>query len=77
MCIRIIPNSITYLIGNIILQPAFFNSEHFIESVRDMEANSIHLFIDHILVHFFFRQPTLIGKRKFQFIAVEYSLLRA
>ena len=75
MFVSKIADCITDLIGNIILQPTLFDSKYLIESSRNMESDSIHLIILHILLDFFFGKPTFIRESKLQLVTIEHCFL--
>ena len=47
-------------VGYIILQPAFLNSQYFVERSRNVETYRIHLIVFHVLTNFLVCQPALI-----------------
>jgi hypothetical protein len=57
------------LVGGIRLEPAMMDIDGLIESAGFMEAQDI-LFIRDFAIDFFFGQPSAIGEREFEFIAV-------
>ena len=77
MLISIIAYCITNPVGYIILQPALFDCQYLVECSRNMETYCIHLVILHILTDFFVRQPTFVGKCKFQFVPVKLCFSRS
>ena len=71
--VGIVAYRIADAVGYIVLQPALFYGKHFIESIGNMEAYGIHLFVHYILLNLFCCQPTFVGKSVLQFIPVELS----
>ena len=60
MFVCIVAYRITDAVGNIILQPAFLNGQHFIECSRNVETYCIHLVILHVLTDFLTSQPAFV-----------------
>ena len=71
----ILTDIVANLIVDVVHQMALCDVENLVESTRDMEPDRIHHIILHILLHFFIREPTLIGETKLQLVAIAINLL--
>ena len=71
----ILTNVITDLIVDIVHQMTLCNIENLVKCSCDVEAHGIHDIITDILLHFFLRQPTFVGKAKLKLIAIAIDFL--
>lgn len=78
--IAVIDAETFYLVADFVrrvaLQPAFANVENLVEHVRNMESECGSGSDFAALRNLVIRQPTAVGEREFEFIAVEQLLLR-
>ena len=58
-------------VGDVVLQPAFADVEHFVEHARNVEPQRVHVVELRPAFHFRFGEPFFVGESKFQFVAVE------
>ena len=62
---------------DVVHQVALLNIENLVESTGDVKAHGVHVLKHHARLHFFKREPTLVGETKLQLVAIRPRMLAA